>query len=238
MLWGAAAAQDDGFPISLSRDWGYGGLDGKIAGRFTIAVAGEQQFTRVIFYLDGQTLAEDTEAPFRFQFDTGNYPSGRHTLWAEGVLPDGSRLESEKIQAVFLSKEEANAATRRLLVLLLGVIGLSVAVSFGLSALTNRYRRSLPLGAPRDYGFWGGTICPHCGRPYAMHFYGLNLLTHRLDRCPHCGRWGLVRRQPAGVLREAEEAELRAAAQPDEGPNIASEEEILRKRLDESRYED
>lgn len=235
---GVAGAQGGGFPLTLTRDWGYGGFGGEIEGRFTIKVKGEQPFTRVIFYLDETVMAEVTEAPFRFQFETGDYPSGEHVLWAEGVLPDGSRQTSEKIRAVFLSKEEANAATRRLLFPLLGVIALSLAIAAGVSALATRRNASLPEGAPRNYGLWGGTICPHCRRPYAMHFYGLNLLTHRFDRCPHCGRWGLVRRQPIEALREAEEAERRAAARPDEAPPTLSEEEILRKQLDESRYED
>lgn len=55
----------------------------------------------------------------------------------------------------------------------------------------------------------------------------------QLDRCPYCGKWSVVRSLPLAQLRQAEQAELEQAR--GQIPEI-SEEERLKKELDDSRY--
>jgi hypothetical protein len=94
----------------------------------------------------------------------------------------------------------------------------------------------IPPGTQHNYGMRGGSICPKCKRPFPLHLYGLNMLTHKLDRCPHCGRWSLVRPLPLAQLRAAEETEL-ALAQEKPQVEGMSEEEKLRKGLEDSRFD-
>src|SRR5436305_14937678 len=78
----------------------------------------------------------------------------------------------------------------------------------------NRPRRVVPLGTERNYGLAGGTICPHCHRPFALSLVGLKIgLGTKLVRCEFCGHWSLVRRRSIEELRAAAAAEL-AEAQP------------------------
>jgi hypothetical protein len=99
-----------------------------------------------------------------------------------------------------------------------------------------RSQRKIPLGAPRKYGISGGTICPNCGRPYAIHFLALHFGRSKYDRCPFCGKWKMVKQIPLAELREAEAAEL---ARAQESGQVPSEPELekLNKELDDSRYQ-
>lgn len=56
---------------------------------------------------------------------------------------------------------------------------------------------------PPYKGLLGGTVCPSCQHPYALHWWGINLLTKRYDRCPHCGKWHAVTPQNDETLQHA-----------------------------------
>ncbi len=226
------SAQADPPPLSLSlrRDWGYGGLDGRIQGRFTLRVKEESLFVRVVFYLDETEMAVLDEPPFAFRFHTGDYPPGEHRLWAQAFTAEGETVASEPIYAYFLTDEEGREATTRILIVVGGLSLVSTVLAGLMLVVLGRSEKS----AGGSYGLLGGTICPHCGKPYAMHFYAPNLVTHRFDRCPHCGRWALVRRQPLDALRAAEGG---AEDNPQAPASQETEEERLRRLLDESRYE-
>jgi DNA-directed RNA polymerase subunit RPC12/RpoP len=103
--------------------------------------------------------------------------------------------------------------------------------------LTAGKHQSLPLGTPRKYGISGGAICPKCQRPFALHFFALNLGLGKFDRCPYCGKWSVLRPRPIAELRQAEEVELQAAMDAALPPEV-SEEEKLRRELDDSRFQD
>jgi len=120
--------------------------------------------------------------------------------------------------------------------LLAVIVGLTV-ISFVIPTLFRR-GKSTPLGAQRNYGLTGGAICPKCQRPFVLNFMSLNLLIGKLDRCPHCGKWSLVHRTPIEMLRVAEQAELAQAQGNQAGVEGLSEEEKLKKALDDSRYQD
>ena len=117
------------------------------------------------------------------------------------------------------------------------IVLIAVGLSVGIPLITGRGKKEkLPPGTPRNYGYHGGAICPKCDRPFSRHIYGLNLGTHKYDRCPYCGKWSLVRRASKGELDAAEAAEIEASQAGAFTPEV-SEEDQLRKQLDDSRYE-
>jgi hypothetical protein len=223
--------------LNLSRDFGYGGPNGDIQGRFSMIAEGPADLQRVVFLIDDQSIGEDSEPPFRLQFQTDNYELGRHALSATGFTSDGRELHSRALQRNFVAASEGWRSGLRIGGLVAAAAAVAMTIAGLLTALANRNQASTPLGAPRNYGVFGGAVCPKCGRPFALHIWKMNLLVGALDRCPHCGRWSLVQRAHPAVLRAAEEAELEQAAEP-EPPPLLSEEERLRKLLDESRFDD
>ncbi len=230
-------AEEPQLLLQLRRDFGYGGF-GEIEGRFTLSVSGAQALARVVFYIDDEPVAEISQPPFRWQFHTGNFPPGMHTMRAVGYTGDGQELHSNKLQTRFLSAAESRQAMSRLLVTLLGAIlglmALSAVVTFLLSGGKSRPQ---PAGVPRNYGLFGGAVCPKCKRPFARHWWGLNMGPAKLDRCPYCGKWSLVGRASREELAAAEARELERAALGNTPP-MAAPEERLQRELDETRFLD
>jgi hypothetical protein len=230
--------QEEQLKINLRRDWGFSSGTGKIQGTFTIRASGPDDLTQVVFYLDDQILGEVSESPFSLHFITDNYDQGVHQLHATGSTVNGDELSSNVIPVEFVSSEEGWQSAMNIIipigVVILAAVGLSVLVPL---IFTRGKKDSLPPGAPRNYGYFGGAICPKCSRPFSRHIYGLNLGTHKLDRCPYCGKWSLVRRASKEELAVAEAAELEAA-QADTYETGFLDEEKMHKDLDESRFED
>lgn len=229
----AVFAQGDTLKLSLSRDWGYGGFNGDIQGTFTMKASGPASLVLVEFYIDETKIGEVSSAPFNLQFVTDNYSDGAHTLYAIGTTSDGKQITSQKIGAVFVAKEDSGKA-------IFGTIGPLLAVIFGalllaaiIPLLTGRKTVHLEPGAARNYGMGGG-ICPKCKRPFAFHIYGFNLAFFKFDRCPYCGKWSPVRRASLAQLQLAEKAELEGSQS--QVPQI-SEEDKLKKELDDSKYQ-
>lgn len=232
-----AQAQTDQLKIGLKRDFGYNSGAGQIQGTFTISASGPENIARVIFYIDNTQIGEANTSPFSLQFVTDNYPLGVHTMHATGYTTDNQELASNKIQAEFVPADEGLKAAGKIAVPILGLTLAIAALSVLFPVLSGRGKKErLALGSPRNYGVLGGAICPKCKRPFALHFFGLNLLTRKLDRCPYCGKWSAVKPLPLDILRQAEKEELASAR---EGELIVeeSEEEKLRKELDDSRYQ-
>ena len=230
----AAAQQEEGLKLRLSRDFGYGGFNGEIEGTFSYRVTGPDNLARVEFLLDGEVIGEAGESPFRFQFRTGTYTLGQHTLSAVGYTNDGQTLQSESITRTFVEPGAAGDFLAKFLTPLVIIVVLAVVIPVVVSIVSER-RHPTPLGAPRKYGLAGGTICPDCGRPYSRHIWGLNVGAGKYDRCPHCGKWRLVRRRGLEELRAAEKAEL---AQEEATIAPLSPEEKLRRELEDSRIDD
>lgn len=223
--------------VRLGRDFGYSSGGGDIQGTFSFRASGPDNLESVTFYIDDEAIGTVTQPPFRLQFNTDNYGLGLHTLRATGVTSDGQILESTPFVRNFVTAGEGWQAAGRIVVPLLGGMVLIMAVAWGITMLASRRRGTLPLGAPRQYGAYGGAICPKCQRPYSMHMLAMNLLTKRYDYCPHCGKWSLVKRATPEELAAAEKAEL-ALASPDAQVPELSPEEKLRRQLEDSRFED
>ena len=224
--------------LRLSRDWGYSSGSGKIQGLFTLTASSPENLERVVFYIDDQIIGEATESPFRYQFDTDNYPLGVHTIMATGVTSDGREVISNQYRQEFVTAEVGWQTAAKIALPLLGIVFGIMLLTYLVPALFGRGKRqALAPGTSRNYGVLGGAVCPKCSRPFALHAYGLNLITGKYDRCPYCGKWSMVRHTPIEVLRAAEAAEL-VNAQGMPAITDASNEEELRKQLDDSRFRD
>lgn len=221
-------AQETSLTLRLSRDFGFG-AGNRVEGTFSYRVEGPDTLQRVVFLLDGAEIGEDTEPPFRLQFETGSYALGLHTMSAVGYTADGTELRSNQITREFVSPQETGN-------FLVWVVVPILVLSFGglllTSWLSNRGRRN--AGKAPVSGPLGGTICPNCGRPYAIHIWAINLVGGRFDRCPHCGKWKFVRRMPQNVLEAAADA-LDEAQQTPPPPRDAADD--LQRRLDDSRFD-
>lgn len=230
-----AQAQSEELTISFSRDFGYSSGGGDIQGLFSIKVGGPDTLTKVVFYIDDKAMGEDTEAPFRLQFNTDSYTLGQHAIFAVGTTADGKELKTKVVYANFVSAAEGNRAAIRIVIPILGVAVAAVLLAAVVPIITGRKTVTLEPGTPRNYTL-GGAICPKCQRPFAIHFYGLNLGFSKLDRCPYCGKWSVVRRDSLQKLRAAEEAELARSKETGSIQGM-TEEEKLKKQLDDSKFQ-
>jgi hypothetical protein len=232
----ALAQADNTLVLRLSRDFGFSSGSGQIQGTFSMNVTGPSNLARVDFFIDGKQIGEATAAPFNLQFNTGSYTLGNHSLSAIGYTNDGQELHTPEVTVEFVSAETGMKAAGRIAFPILVIAGVAILLSALFPLLTGRGKRSqLPLGTARQYGLRGGGICPKCGRPFSFSLFSLNLLMSRFDRCPYCGRAGIFRTASISDLRKAEAAELEAAKASQSVPE-ESEDEKLRKELDESRY--
>jgi hypothetical protein len=224
--------------LRLNRDFGYSSGTGKIQGTFSMKVSGPDNLSRVEFQIDGNTIGEATASPFNLRFETGQFDLGVHTMRAIGYAADGQVWQSNEIVAEFVPASAATETILKIVIPLFAVIAGIILITTIVPFLLGRGKtRSVALGSPRNYGAFGGAICPKCGRPFARHIWGMNLVVGKLDRCPHCGKWSIVRAQPLHVLRAAEQAELDNADTEGQLKEM-SEDERLRKELENSRYQD
>jgi Zn ribbon nucleic-acid-binding protein len=165
---------------------------------------------------------------------------GFHDLSAVVLTKDGQTLTTAVQRYEFASAAQESAAVRNIIVPLLSVVFVVIVVVIGIQVLTSRRRPKVntPLGAARHYGINGGTICPKCHRPFALHWWALNAgITAKVDRCDYCGRYGFFKRYSREELAAAEAAEQQMA-QPETPIQPASAEQKLKEMLDESRYTD
>lgn len=233
------SAQTPGLILSVRKSMGFNN-GSQIQGSFRLEASGPADLASVTFKIDGTELGTATAAPFVVNFRTDDYAPGWHALSAVGQTRAGATLTSDSKRFNFLTSEEAWRAMQSLIVPLLGAVGIAMLVGVGIqfAASLGGKKASLPLGAPRHYGVWGGAVCPKCGRAGARHWWGLNIsFTGKFDRCDHCRKWSLMRSASPAELAAAEVAELaqaRAAAPMPEAPPG----ERFKQQLDESRFMD
>lgn len=234
----AKAQNQSELSLRLSRDFGYASGAGKMQGTFSMRASGPDNLSRVEFYIDGKMVGEVTQPPFRLQFNTDNYSLGIHTMSAVGYTTGGEELRSNEIKGEFVTAGEGWQAALKIAIPIIVLAFGATLLSALIPLLSGRGRKSsVPYGAPRSYGVLGGAVCPKCERPYSRHIWGLNMVVGKLDRCPHCGKWSITQRATAQELKLAEEVEVAMAQKGGQAP-AQSEEERLRKELDNSRYQD
>lgn len=226
--------------LAVHRDFG-SAQGSQIRGTFSMDVQSASPLQSVTFKIDQQVIQEVKAAPFKIQFNTATYANGWHELSATAITTSGQTLQSNTKRFQFMSAEEASKAMTSILVPLFGAVGVLILATVGVQFLMFRSRsqNKVPLGAPRTYGFRGGTICPRCHRPFPIHWWAMNLtFAGKLDTCEHCGRFGFFRPYPMQKLREAEAAEVQDAVSTVTPIHELSEEEKLRQQLESSKYED
>ena len=240
MAWAAlaqpTAAQTEDLTLSVRRNFGYGGGH-QIQGSFRMEVTGPNNLTAVTFKVDEQIVDTLTQPPWRVDFQTDDYGLGEHTLTATAETTAGRTLTSNTRSFEFVSAEVGWQAGANIALPILGAVGIILLIGLASAFLPNLtgQKVTVPLGAPRKYGFFGGALCPKCHRPFSRHWWGLNAGLGKFDRCDHCGGWSIVRAESPARLREAEAAELQLA-QPEAPVAELTAEEKLKRQLDESRF--
>lgn len=220
-------AQDEpALQLRLSRDNGYG-LGNQMQGNFSYRVSGPDNLVRVEYLMDGEVIGESTSEPFRYRFVTDNFELGLHEMSAVGYTSDGQTLESNVVRGDFVSPQVSSTFVYIVLGLVVVVVGARFLI-FRNSSGTSK----------KGYGAFGGAVCSNCGRPFARHWWALNLMATRFDRCPHCGKWQGTRPATAEQLAEAEQYEASLSGAPAHPEIEVDEKEKLRKQLDDSRFED
>lgn len=225
------------YRLNLNRDFGYGnGAD--IKGLFSLRIVGPEDFSSVTYYLDGEPMATVSEKPFTFQFNTSQYPLGTHDLTAVVTNTSGKTFTTPARHMNFVSAEQEAAGMKNIIgPFLILLVGIMVVVALVQSAvMRKRNPEGVPPGTERQYGFTGGSICKHCGRPTPRHIWGINIAIGKWDRCENCGKWSVMRAVPYDILRAAEIAE-KASASKEPTFNEKSDEEKLRDLIDKSKYE-
>ncbi len=239
---GALLAAEEGFQISMSRDFGYGGFGNQIQGLFSLKVNGDEVFEKVVFMMDEIVLGEDDEAPYKIQFSTDDYEPGEHEYWARGIQADGSEVNSNRITALVLSKEETRNSMQKIFGVVIGGIALTAFLSvFLTNRISKRANKSQTFeanGIPSGFTARGGSICPKCGEPFSFHWWKMNLLTHKLDRCPNCGKWVLAKSMSYSMLESVVLAAKKEGKGEEKVVSEKQETDELRRKLDDSKFMD
>ncbi len=226
------------YTMGLSRDFGYGN-GSQIRGTFSAHITGPEGITKVVYRIDGQELAEVSAAPFSYQFNTSSYAVGVHSLTAEVTTADGGVYTTPSRTYDFVSQAQEGEGMKNILFPVLGVLGgIMLVVVVAQTLLFRKKGASVPMGAARNYGVAGGSICPRCHRPTPRHVWGFNVGIGKLDYCENCGKWSVMRRMPIELLRGAEEAEKASAPSGSSQPLYEqTEQEKLREMVDKSKYD-
>ena len=236
----SVSAQTSDIIIKFSRDFGYSSIGtNEIQGLFSISVSSVSKIKSVVYYIDDEILGEVLSEPYKFQFSTDVYPEGQHKIYAQVESETGEILRSQEIATTFISAEASRAGTIKLIVPILGLTLLVSILAFVIPAATRKKKGGLPLGTQRKYGSAGGAICSKCKRPFERHIMSPNLLVGKLEICPHCGKWGIYRSLPLDTLRKSEKDELKRSNKITSfGDSSEKGDEILRKKLEDSRFDD
>lgn len=215
--------------LRLNRDFG-SSFGTRISGTFSARVNAPDEVVRVAFFIDDTQIGVDSEAPFRLQFRTSTYGLGIHTIQAIGYTQGGEELASNQLQREFIS---SSSGISQALWIVIPLLIISLGGRYISSRIANNDRRG--TGKPTIDGPLGGTICPKCNKPFAIHLWSLRLVTVRGDRCPHCGKWSIVHRMPSDVLNASLDA--MEAVDATDSPLDDSDDSDLQQKLDDSRFE-
>lgn len=234
-----AQAQSGDLTLYVKKTMGYNN-GSEIRGSFSLRVEGPQAIQSVTYQIDGQPMQTVTAAPFELKIATTDYTEGWHDLSASAILADGSTVQSAPKRYHFVSAAVESVGMRNILFPVLGLVGgvMVLMVLFQVVQAKGKPQVAPAPGTERNYGFLGGAICPKCKRPTPVHWAGINLsFGRKYDRCENCGKWSVLKIVGLKELRAAEAAEIRLAQA---APQVseASQEENLRKELDDSKYTD
>jgi Zn ribbon nucleic-acid-binding protein len=212
--------------LRLRRRFGYG-LAGQMQGTFSIGVDAPEDVARVVFLLDGEQIGEDNQSPFSLQFNTGDHATGVHSFSAIGYGADGVEYHSNALARQFVARSP---------VIIIVVIIVALVIAF---RLLSRFiaNRGTTDNTNAGYGFMGGAVCPNCGRPFAIHWWSLNLVGNRIDRCRHCKKWNSISRANSDTLSTAEMSSAESDTIEKEKTALSSDKDEWDRKIDQSRYD-
>ncbi len=233
-------AQSEEFRLGITRTFGYNSGD-QLQGTMKLYIIGDTKSIKSVDYLiDGKKMGTGTSPSFDLSFLTSDYSFGYHDLSAIVQTQDGRTVNVAVRRFNFVTPSEMTSGALRIVVPLFGIILAVILLGVGAQVLLfkNKFSKMAP-GTPRNYGFKGGTICPRCKRPYAMHWWAINAgIRTRFDRCDFCGKWAIVGPKSIDELRAAEQRELQTAEGSMPLVEEKTEDEKLREMLDKSKYSD
>lgn len=122
---------DPALTISLYKNNGYGFGD-DMSGLWTVNTGPPSDTLKVDFYLDDELQEVDTSAPFSWQFNTGDYPIGVHTIKAIAYGAAGDSYTAE-IQRNFVEDN-----TNTVVFITIGVVVVVFAVATVLAVIKIR----------------------------------------------------------------------------------------------------
>ncbi len=219
-----AQAEEAQWQLRLSRDWGYG-MGSDIQGQLTLSLQGNLgQVDRVTYYFNDVQVSEQTEAPFKYSFNTDQFPVGINTMRADVLTRDGKLHTTLPLSYNFLSSKEANKNTALLVGGIIGVTLLITALSFLIASRGQGKNR-------KSGGMFGLAVCKECGQTFPRSLFGMNIVVGKYERCPHCGKWQVT--VPAS---QSEIAQAYRASQPEPMPKTDSSDK--KDELEESRFID
>ena len=218
--------EDNEMALRLQRRFGYG-LAGQMQGTFSIRVDAPEEVARVVFLLDGQQIGEDNQSPFNLQINTGDYKTGVHSFSAIGYAEDGVEYNSNALTRQFVARSPV-------ILIVVIIVVLVIALRLVSRFIANRGSAVKPNAG---YGFMGGAVCPNCGRPFAIHWWSLNLVGNRIDRCPHCKKWNSISRANDDKLSAAEKLTVGIDIDETKGTTVSTKDEDWNRKIDQSRYD-
>lgn len=218
-------AEDAAWTVSMRRDWGYG-MGSDRQGRMTLLLNGDlAKVTRVVYRMNGRIVADLSASPFHFSFNTNDYDSGITRIFAEVTTQDGTMVQTATVVFNFLSSDQANRTTYKLIGSIVALTLLLTIVSF---AVASRKREN----AGKSGGLLGIAVCKNCRQTFPRSFFGFNIVVGKYERCPHCGKWQVTLPATPQELAAADRENQPQSADPH--PASSDEEELL----EESRYSD
>ncbi len=234
-----AFAQQEEFRLGVTRVFGYSSGD-EISGSIKLYIIGTASSIKSVdYFIDGKSMGTGTAPSFDLTFQTDAYSVGYHDLSATVQTQDGRSVVVASRKFNFVTTQAGLSAAGRFIIPILGIVLVIMVIGIGTQVLFFRKKFiNMPPGTQRNYGLRGGTICPRCKRPYALHWWSLNAgIRTRFDRCDFCGKWAVVSPKSIDELRAAEKRELETS----EGaaPVVEkTEDEKLREMIDKSKYSD
>ena len=222
-------AQSSSFTIKLNRDFGYGGFNGDIQGRFSLKVTSDEDLSSVTYFIDDQEMATLTSPPFRLQFVTDTFDPGWHTISAQGTFSDGTIIQSNEVKREFVAKD---ATWDKMKGILIPVLGITLLISIGFPLISARNKKNFELGV---YGIKGGAVCKKCQLPFTRSYFAPNMVIGKLEKCPHCGKMQIT---ISASTQNLESAEKRYASS-NQGSEITqeNEEDKLKKMIENSKFD-
>jgi len=211
-LFASQVSAEPTISLSINKIEGYN-LGSDINGQFTVSAKVSSEVVRVEFYLNGTLQYNDTAgAPFSWTFDTTNYALGNYNITA--VAYDSSGQQATAVLSQNFVEVPVFWSIILPIIIVVGSIALIISYVWSLLKASNP------------------TKCPKCGHTYTPN----RILSIKLGnfayftRCPKCGNffWG----------KSIKDKPKNDEPSPSTSPDTLTEDERLRKDIDDSKYED